>query len=564
MKRQTRISGDHARRGFAARISFMALHALVALGFCAVTLQAQQVATAGARGLSLEDALRMAEAASEQVAIARAGVMRSQGQLRQAKSEYFPQISGSLSYTRTLASEFSAFSSSTQDSTTTSGPACGSFIPNPALSLNERVDSLEAALRCQSEANPFSAFRNLPFGRENVWNLGLSASQTLFSGGRVQAQTRIASAGRSVADLQLTSARAQLMLNVASAYYNAALADQLLQISQASLAQADTTLVHVKLARQLGEQPEFELLRAQVSRDTQEPLVIQRRSDRDLAVLRLKQLLNLPSAAPVELTTALDGSDMGAVVQLASNVVGVELDTATALRSPVRQAEQAVRIQQAQMTIARAQRLPSVALNMQYGRVGYPQQVSPFSADFRTNWTVGASIQVPLFTGGRISGDALVARANLDESKARLQMTRELATLDNQDAVQHLAAAQAAWNASSGTVEQANRAYSIAEVRYTEGISTQLELTDSRILLQQAEANRAQAARDLQLARLRLALLPALPISTGSTSNITVPGPSVTNQQQAAPAQGTAGGIQAGSTAITQAGIRAQATQVRN
>ena len=60
-------------------------------------------------------------------------------------------------------------------------------------------------------------------------------------------------------------------------------------------------------------------------------------------------------------------------------------------------------------------------------------------------------------------------------------------------------------------MEQAQRAYAIAEVRYREGISTQTELSDARLLLQQAEANRAQAARDLQVARVRSALLRDLP-----------------------------------------------------
>ena len=49
-------------------------------------------------------------------------------------------------------------------------------------------------------------------------------------------------------------------------------------------------------------------------------------------------------------------------------------------------------------------------------------------------------------------------------------------------------AASAAWEATAGTVQQASRAYDIAEVRYGAGVSTQLELSDSRLLLQQAEA----------------------------------------------------------------------------
>ena len=70
--------------------------------------------------------------------------------------------------------------------------------------------------------------------------------------------------------------------------------------------------------------------------------------------------------------------------------------------------------------------------------------------------------------------------------------------------------------ASAGTIEQATRAYQIAEVRFQSGVSTQLELADARLLLQLAEANRAQAARDLQVARARVALLPDLPLGVSS------------------------------------------------
>ena len=54
----------------------------------------------------------------------------------------------------------------------------------------------------------------------------------------------------------------------------------------------------------------------------------------------------------------------------------------------------------------------------------------------------------------------------------------------------------------------------IANVRFTNGVSTQLELSDARLSLQLAEANRTQAARDLQVARARVALLPNLPVGT--------------------------------------------------
>ena len=152
-----------------------------------------------------------------------------------------------------------------------------------------------------------------------------------------------------------------------------------------------------------------------------------------------------------------------------------------------------------------------MSVSSAYGRVAYPGGLPAFG-EFRTNWTVGATAQVPIFTGGRLKADEAAARADLAETRARLQLSRELATLEDASSRLQLADARAAWEATGGVVQQAQRAYEIAELRYREGLSTQLELSDARLLLQQAQANRVQAARDVQIARVRLALLPDLPL----------------------------------------------------
>jgi outer membrane protein TolC len=122
----------------------------------------------------------------------------------------------------------------------------------------------------------------------------------------------------------------------------------------------------------------------------------------------------------------------------------------------------------------------------------------------------------PILTGGRQKGDEMLARADIDTARLQEKQVQELAALDTRSAWAELVAARAAWEATAGTVQQASRAYEIADVRYRAGVSTQLELSDSRLLLQQAEANRALAARDLQVARARVALLPELPLGTGA------------------------------------------------
>ena len=478
---------------------------------------AQSASQSGA--ISLDEAVRTAEAQSEAIRIARAGVQRAQGQQYQARSQWLPQLGGSASYTRTLASQFSSAGGGTAVDTTkpTPPPApCDQYLLDTTATTAERLAGLEDASRCAIGGNPFSSFGSLGFGAKNQYNVGLAFSQSLFTGGRISGQNAVANSGRRSAEIELTAQRAQLRLDVTQAYFDAALADRLVALAESSAAQTDKVLRQTQLARTVGNVSEFELLRAQVSSANQRPIVIQRQSDREVAYLRLKQLLNLPLDKPIQLTTVVD--DPVATSAALNAAAGITSDTTAIDRATVRQAAEAIDAQRGLVKVARAQRFPTLALTSAYGKVAFPLSGLPRSGDFRTNWTVAIATQFPLFTGGRIKGEQMVAEANVREAQARYDQLREFAALDSRVTINNLLQARAAWQASQGTAEQASRAYSIAEVRYREGISTQLELNDSRLLLEQAVANRALAARNLQVARVKLALLPDLPLqTTGAT-----------------------------------------------
>ena len=501
-----------------------ALLLVLSLVVIAPAARAQVVAdSAGTRrALSIEEAVARALDESEAVGIARAGVLDARGQQAQARSGYFPQIGASAGYTRTLASQFSSLDSEESDTAAPAPAFCDEFVPNPALSPEERIAELELAVECLSTVNPFAAFSDLPFGRENQWSFGLSLSQNLFTGGRVGAQNRIAGAVRRSAEIELNAQEAQALLDVVQAYYDAALAQRLVAIADTSLVQAERTLRDTRLAFEVGTVAEFDLLRAQVARDNLRPTLIQRSADARVADLRLKQLLALPPADTLVLTTALgDTVEADTVVAPAPLPPTIEAAAAEAgeveQRAAVRQAAEAVTAREGARAIAGSQRWPTIQLTSQYARIGFPDQVFPEAwNEFVNDWTVSITATLPLFTGGRIKGDRMIAEAGLDQARLRLRQTEELAALDEEATRAQLEAAESAWEASSGTVAQARRAYEIAEVRFREGISTQTELTEARLLLQQARANRALAARDLQVARTRLALLPELPLGVAA------------------------------------------------
>ena len=427
--------------------------------------------------LSLEDALRRAQEASEDVDAAEASVDRARGSSMSAVSGLLPQVSASTSYQHTFVSEYDALFEGTDPGT-----------PSP--------------------------FSSLPFGQDDIWRVDFALTQALWSGGRNRASMRMADAAREAATLSVDAARASTALATAQAYYDAALADRLVDIAATALAQAETTRAHAKLAHELGRQPEFELVRAEVEAENQRVVVLRQERIRTFARLRLARLLDLPAEAELALVTPLD--EEPSIAETAAEVTGVRATDTD--RAAVKQAAEAVRMSEAALAVTRSQGYPRLAASANYGWVDYPDgpvpDVEPDA--WRNNFTAGLGLSVPLFTGGRVRGELVSAKADVAEANARLSQVGELAALDTADARAALETADAQWRATAGTVAQAERAYAIAEVRFQEGISTQSELADARLLLQRALANRAQAARDLQVSRVRLALLPALPLSSGA------------------------------------------------
>lgn len=462
------------------------------------------------RALTLDQVIDLAESRSEQIAIAQFGVARAAAGEQRARSEMLPQVVGAASYDRTLKSEFSGLFSESAG-----GSDDGGFGGD---------------------------FSELPFGQPNAFRLNLAFSQALYAGGRINAQRELAGVGRVVADSSVRSARAQLVLDATQAFYDAALADRLVTIAEASLQQAEATLAQVELSYKAGRSPEFEALRARVARDNQRPNVIRVKAARTIAYLRLKQLLEIPASQPVAVSAELDDTALEAPARFAprlAEVTGTPAAQTAAGRIPVQQAVSAVQAREAALRITRSQRRPYVSINSALGEVAYAGL--PGFDDWRTNWTVGASVQIPLFTGGRIKAEEVSAGADIGEARARQKLALEVSEAETEAVLAVLDAAVATWQASAGTVEQAARAYEIADLRYREGISTQLELLDARLILQTAQVNRAQAARDVQVARARVALLPDLPLGNAAGDAAGVAEAQASATAQAGAARGAAG-----------------------
>lgn len=423
--------------------------------------------------LSFEDAVEAAERAAESMTVARAEVDRARTTITLARSTYLPTINGTAAYQRTLASEFDDIMF---------GP------PDPAL---EDVD--------------------LPFGQPNNWRLGFNVTQPLFDGFKTSANVRAAKAGVRGAELGVKTTHAQVVLQAAQAYFDAVLAQRQVEIAETTLQQAEQTFKETELGFQQGATPEFDLVRAEVARDNQRTLLVQFQVQRDITLVALRRLIGAPSDRPLALTTKLDTDDVETVVATARTAAGI---APTATRVAIAQAKEGVVAREAGVDAAKADRMPTIAAGTDFGLVNYENH--PFNSEWRTNWTLGVTLTLPIFDGFRRRAAIDSSRAQLTSAKAQLAQAGEVSQVETEQAAANVAASTTQLETSMRTVKQAQRAYQIAELRFQQGASTHLELVDTRVQLEQALLNQARSARDLRVARLRQELLPGLPLGAAA------------------------------------------------
>jgi outer membrane protein len=438
----------------AVTVAAASLPGVVLLPGASVPLAAQQLSQDTVR-LSLSEAVSRAVALSEEVETARAQRSVASAQITQARAGALPQVSGSVVYNRTLASIF--------DNIRLGEPA----EPEPGEDPAE---------------NPFAG---LPFGQANTWIATLSIAQPLFTAGRVGTALAIARNVRAAADLEVEEAEAAIALQVRTAYFQTILADEMVGIARQAYALADATLAQVELFRQQGTAAEFDVLRARVERDNLQPAIIEAENARRLAELNLKQLINLPAEQPIETTTSL--------TPVVAEVDRALLAAALGRRPALRSLDQQVAAREGAVRIARANRLPSVDLSANFAYQAFPDQVAPFDTDWRRDWTLSFATSIPIFDGLRTRGQIEEAQAELRLVRLQREQVRQGLELELEAALGEFDAVRAQMEARAATVMEAERTLELAELRFRSGLATQLDISNARLLLQQARVNEVQA-----------------------------------------------------------------------
>jgi outer membrane protein TolC len=370
-------------------------------------------------------------------------------------------------------------------------------------------------------ANARARAVNQVFNQPNTYNVNANLSQTLFQGGREFASWRAARRVREASRLTAGETRAEVAVGVLRAYLAASLAERFEHIRGENLILASQRVEQSQQLFTAGRVARYDVLRSRVERANLEPLVIQAQNDRELALLELRRLLNLPPEAPIRLTTTIDSTSVPLILAAA---LQEEFDGSD--RASVRAAELTARARRDAISVARADWLPTVSVFFQTGVQAFPQSGFPpgrgeTSARFcpegspadracqNGGWfgdrTMGLNFSWPLFDGLRAKGAMDLAQAQLEVAEIALAQEREAVALEVARARAELSRSRAVFAARRQTVTEADETFRLASLRYSRGIGTSLEVSDSQLQLLISQTDEAQSAVDLYLAAAELA-----------------------------------------------------------
>jgi outer membrane protein len=431
--------------------------------------------------LTLDDAVHKALRDSEEMAAARATLAQAESQVTQAVSGALPQVSSNVVYNRAIRTIFDQAAAP---------PALPDTLIPPAFDLDkpprERFDLLSGLL-IQDFIG--ALFQGLPFGRKNTYIATFSLAQPLYVGGKVGSALRVARHFQAAANDQVRETEAETIFQVRAAYLTASVAQRLQFIALESRRVAGEHFRQVESFFEAGTASEFDLLRARVDLENRDPVVIQAENGANLALLNLKRLVNIPAGQPVRLVTSLDPAFV--------EVNEAELARLVMARPILNAAQEAVAMRQEAVKIARADRLPNLMLTGTMGFQGFPDGPMPPGFDnWRKDWSIALALSIPIFDGFRTRGRIDQAQADLKLARVEEAQLREALELQLEGTLAEYRTARAQIQARRQTVNLAERALELAEVRYGSGLSTQLEVSDAALLLDQARVNEVQALFD--------------------------------------------------------------------
>ncbi|MBI3810640.1 MAG: efflux transporter outer membrane subunit [Nitrospirae bacterium] len=322
-------------------------------------------------------------------------------------------------------------------------------------------------------------------------DVSLNASWEIDFWGKYRRATEAARAELLSAQFNRDAVQLTLIADVARGYFNLRSLDAQVAVARRTLSTRLASLALQRKRFEAGVASELEL--RQIEAETAAAQGLLPSLERQLAQQEnaLSVLLGLSPRAIV-------GSppERGAAIEALTVPPAVPAGLPSDLlerRPDLREAEQRLIAANARIGVAKAAYYPSISLT------GFFGSESATLADLFTSpariWQYSASVAQTVFSGGRAGSQVEAAQARQQQALALYQSAIQNAFRDTLDALVAQRKARETLEAEQARVTALSSALELAQMRYDNGVASQLDLLDTERGLLDAELNRIEAQR---------------------------------------------------------------------
>jgi outer membrane protein len=340
-------------------------------------------------------------------------------------------------------------------------------------------------------SGPVAIYQNIT----NSYGASVTARQLLTDFGRTDRIVDMARSGQITAQDALDDTRHQLGYQTIQAFYGVLLLRSSASVAREEIAALEEALRISQRKFSVGSATKFDVLTTQVRLANARNHLTDTLSSLEKQENALRRLLGRDLGAPLEIAGDFD-ADAAAIPEAEAIAEGL------VNRPEMKLAGDDEKTAHLRLDAARLGDRPTLSAQV---TGGVEDGVVPSLYDNRGYVVAGLSMQVPLFTGKRLTGDRLEADALVRSAEARRRELAETITTDVADAYSDLNAARARLGSADALVAQSGEALSLAQTRYSNGVITNFELLDAQSSSRSAELGRLQARYDCVLARQAVA-----------------------------------------------------------
>ena len=372
--------------------------------------------------------------------------------------------------------------------------------PNVTATANyQRLNHIEETRLPDGQGGSRVFYADIP----NVYRFRAEISGPILTWGRIEANVSAAEADVRAASGDLRAAEGDVRLDAMRAYWQLATARQLVRVLEQSLARADAYVSDVQVRVDTGFLPPNDAQSARAARARQQVYLFQARNAASLAELDLARLIGERPGTSI-VTATLAGVPLPRVAELTAMTSDELVQKSIASRGEtVALAARGEGLRKsAKATLAQLK--PYVLGNGWVEPAKPNYRFVPPTNQWNTAWTIDVRLIWPVFDGGRSKAQAAALSSQAIAVDARRQDVENLIALDVRQQLLDIQYGRVAITASDEGIAAAYEALRVVEERFRAGVATNTDVLDAQLAVIEAELDRTRLQAGLRIAEARL------------------------------------------------------------